>query len=169
MGKAQGGFEYARQCAAGRTLLLGCTGVELHLGELQIPVAVLVPYEFVDGARGLVEAVGIESRMNLGDSLLQTRGNPAVGVGERHRLAGILPAVVPFEVHQRETGRIPQLVAEVAVAFGALQVELDVATVGSEAGEREAQRIGAECRDAFRKFLAGALLDARRFPGVHQS
>ncbi len=38
-----------------------------------------------------------------------------------------------------------------------------------EAGEGEAQRIGAEGGDALGEFLAGALLDALRLFGIHQA
>ena len=68
MGQAQRGFEHAGEGAAGGALLLGRAGIELHLGEFQIPVAVFVPHEFVDRARGLVETIGLECRMHLGDA-----------------------------------------------------------------------------------------------------
>jgi hypothetical protein len=50
-----------------------------------------------------------------------------------------LAAVLAFRVHQHEAGRVPQLVAEVAVAFAAAQVEVDVASQRGVAGHREAQ------------------------------
>ena len=68
-------------------------------------------------------------------------------------------AVLAVAVHQHEARGVPQLVAEVAVALAALQVELDVAAGRGQAGEGEAQRIGAEGRDAVRELLARALLD----------
>src|SRR4030065_9316 len=60
----------------------------------------------------------------------------------------VLAAVVAFQVHQREAGGVPQLVAEIAVALGALQVELDVAAVRGQTREGKAQSIGAEGGDA---------------------
>ena len=147
--------------AAGGALLLGRAGVQLHLGEFQIPVAVFVPDEFVDGARGLVEAVGGEGFVHFGDGLLQACGDPAVGVRKVHRQAGVLPAVVAFQVHQREAGGVPQLVAEVAVALGALQVELDVAAVRGQTREGEAQGIGAEGGDALGELACGCVSRCR--------
>jgi hypothetical protein len=77
--------------------------------------------------------------------------------------------IMAFDVHQHEAGGVPQLVAEIAVAVAAVQVELDVAARRSEAGEGEAQRVGAEGRDAFREFLAGLLGDALGLLRVHQA
>src|SRR5690606_34419886 len=57
-------------------------------------------------------------------------------------------------VHQDEAGGVPQLVAEVLVALGAAEVELDVAAVAGERGDGEAQRVGAEGGDAVGEFLA---------------
>ena len=49
-----------------RGALLGfVAGGDLHLGQLQIPVAVFVPDEFVDRARGHVEAVAVEAGGDL--------------------------------------------------------------------------------------------------------
>ena len=45
---------------------------DLHLGQFHIPVAVLVPDEFVDGARGQVEAV-------VGESLVPLRSRRVAG------------------------------------------------------------------------------------------
>ena len=64
-------------------------------------------------------------------------------------------------VHQHVARGVPQLVAEVAVALDAAEVEADVAAHGRERGEGEAQRVGAVGRNALRKLLARRLLDRR--------
>ena len=69
------------------------------------------------------------------------------------------PAVLPLRVHQDIARGVPQLVAEVAVALDAAQVELDVAPGGGERGEGEAQGVGAEAGDAVGEVLAGLLGD----------
>ncbi len=70
-----------------------------------------------------------------------------------------LAAVLSLGVHQHVAGGVPQLVAEVAVALDAAQVELDVAPGGGQGGEGEAQGVGAEGGDAVRELLAGHLVD----------
>jgi hypothetical protein len=79
------------------------------------------------------------------------------------------PQVLALDVHQHEAGGVPQLVAEVAVALAAAHVELDVAARAGEAGEGEAQGVGAEGGDAVGEFLARLLLDAGGLLGVHQA
>ena len=58
-------------------------------------------------------------------------------------------AVLALAVHQHEARRVPELVAEVAIALAALRVEVDVAAERGERREGEAQRVGAEAGDAF--------------------
>ena len=41
-------------------LLAFIAALHLHLGELDVPVAILVPHQFVNGARKIVEAVFAE-------------------------------------------------------------------------------------------------------------
>src|SRR3954449_4785777 len=77
---------------------------------------------------------------------------------------GVFPeaAVLALAVHQHEAGRVPELVAEVAVALAPLRVEVDVAAEAGERAEGEAERVGAEAGDAVRELGRGVLLDARR-------
>src|SRR3954470_17083033 len=78
-------------------------------------------------------------------------------------------AVLALAVHQDEAGRVPELVAEVAVALASLGVEVDVAAKARQRGEGEAQRVGAEAGDAVRKFGRGVPLHARRRLGPTQA
>ena len=66
MREPQRGLEHAQQRAAraARDRLVGRR--EVDLGELEVPVAVLVPDELVDCARGVVEAVLGEPLLDLG-------------------------------------------------------------------------------------------------------
>ena len=64
-------------------------------------------------------------------------------------------AVLAFAVHEYESGRVPQLVAEVAVAFTALGVEINAAALRRERGEGEAQGVGAVGRNTVREFFFG--------------
>src|SRR3546814_4510257 len=69
---------------------------------------------------------------------------------------------VPLGVHQHETRGVPQLVAEVAIAFAALQVEVDIASQRCVGGHGEAQCIGAVSGKALWVVLGGFLADAGR-------
>jgi hypothetical protein len=55
VGQAQHGFQHAHQGAAGAALLGFVAGLDLDLGDFQIPVAELVPDELVDGLGDEVE------------------------------------------------------------------------------------------------------------------
>ena len=57
MGQAQHGFQRADQGPAGAALLGVVTGLDLDLGDFQVPVAELVPDELVDGLGDQVETV----------------------------------------------------------------------------------------------------------------
>src|SRR5690606_7162815 len=143
-------------------------------------VAVLVPDEFVDGLGEQVEAiVGVVLGAFSLDAL-QLGNDPAVGLREvviavRRAIAGgagaglAETAILSFAVHQYEARGVPQLVAEVAIAFAALHVELDVAAGRGQREEGEAQRICTETRDALGEFLLGALGDLLGLLGVHQA
>ncbi len=167
MREAQHGFQHAQQRAASGALLRVGTVLQLHLGDFHIPVAVLVPDELVDRLRDIVEAVVDEALLDLGLGALQQTDDPAVGLREIE--VAVRPAVLAFAVHKHKAGRVPQLVAEVAVAFTAVHVELDVAAGAGEAGEGEAQRICAVGGDALRELLARALLDLLGLLRVHQA
>ena len=98
--------------------------------------------------------------------MLQAVEDPALGIGARLRRAAGAEA---FAVHQREAGGVPELVAEVLVTLAAGQVELDVAAVGGQRSKGEAQRVGAEGRDALGVFLARGLFYLGRVGGLHQA
>ncbi len=148
MSKAQHGFQHADQRPPRAALLGVVTGLDLDLGDFQIPVAELVPDKFVDRLGEQVEAVVGEMLLDFGLDALQLADDPAVGetelepgftFGHDTDAAGLLLVVerevVARDVHQHEAGRVPQLVAEIAVAVAAVEVELDVA-----AGRGEARR-----------------------------
>ncbi len=137
------------------------------LGQFQVPVAELVPGEFVQRRGGVVEAVVGEALVVVGDGMAQARDDPAVdhlrrnGARRRDRLA--------LGHQQHEARGIPQLVAEVAVARHASEFEADVAALRGERGERESQRIGAVGLDALGKLLARGLVDGRGQVRLHQA
>ena len=170
MSEAQNRFEHRHERvtrgAAGRFVAL-----ELDFGELKVPVAVLVPDEGVDGIGGNVETIVGIGLTNVTDGLFELAQDPAVDEGERHRFirSGADAAVLTFDVHQHEAGGVPELRAEVAVAFGALEVEVDVAAERSIGGHREAEGVRAVGGDAFRIVLAKLLFNLRGLFGLAQA
>ena len=70
--------------------------------------------------------------------------------------------ILPFAIHQHKTGGVPQLVAEVAVAFAALTVEADVAAQRRQRCKGETQSIRAKGRNAIWEFLFGIFTHSRR-------
>jgi hypothetical protein len=145
--QAQQGFQHPHQRAA-RAGLGGGGGVarSAPAWKAPVPVAVLVPEEFIDacapGRSGTRPWLG-----HLPARCAASARYPAVGQAEVVLLAqrGLLRRTSwLFTVHQHEARGVPDLVAEVAVAFDAVQVELDVAAGGGERRKGEAQRVGAE-------------------------
>ena len=82
----------------------------LRLGQLEVPVAELVPGEVVQRFARPAELIAVEGRIDLGANLFQPAQDPAVGIGElvetrQRRRRGT--------VHQREAGGVEQLGDEV--------------------------------------------------------
>ena len=149
MGAAGAGwFQYAHEGAACGALGCRAAGLDLHFCQLDVPVAIFVPHKFVQRLRGKVEAVGFKGFGNGGFGLLQFADNPLVGEGKRQRLHFVLTAVFVFGVHQHEIGGVPQFIAEVAVAFGAFEVEVDAAAEAGIARHSEAQS-DPDCTQAY--------------------
>ena len=153
VGQPQDGFEHADQRAAGAALLGGVARLDLHLRDLQVPVAELVPDELVDRGGDVVQAVLGEALGHVGFGALERRDDPVVGRGEGVVLLG---EILAFAVHQHEPRGVPELVAEVAVALAALGVEIDVAAEAGVAGHGEPQRVRPVRRHALRELLAHA-------------
>ena len=177
MGQPQDGFQHAQQGVAGAATLGGVLVVQFDLGQFQVPVAVAVPDEAVDGVGGQVEAVFGQGLGHFGLGALQFGNDPAVDRAEVHELAGaaVLLAgpgeavVMAFDVHQHKAGGVPELVAEVAVALAAADVEVEGAREVGQRGEGEAQGVGAEGGDAVGEVLLDVLLDAGLVVGAHEA
>ena len=127
----QQAFEHVQQRVARAVGRGGVVAVQCRLGELDEPVAEVVPGELVQRLRQQVEAVGGEVLLGFGGGLRQLREDPALGIGAAAAARRV--KLRAFGVHQHEARGVPQLVAEVLVALGAAQVELDVAAVASPA------------------------------------
>ncbi len=112
-----------------------------RLDQLEIPVAIDVPDEVIDGAGRLVEAEGLQGLGDGGKRPLALAGDPAV---QRHLGGGRIEAGARHAfVHLGEARGVPQLGGEVAIALDAGRAELDVAPLRRHGGQGEAQRVGA--------------------------
>ena len=123
MGQAQHGFQHAHQGAAGAALLGLVAGLDLHLGQFQIPVAVLVPDEFVDGLGEQVEAVVGEVLRDFLLDALQPADDPAVGEAEFERVREP-PQAGPFCWCSRARSWPSQFISTKRVAFHSLLQKL---------------------------------------------
>ena len=166
--QAQRHFQHAHQGATGAALALDRrVFVPQHrLGQFQVPVAILVPDELVQGLGGQIETELVELAGHFGFGALQLRDDPAIRQAQFNGFA-VLAAVFAFVQHVAR--RVPDLVAEVAIAFDAAHVELDVATGGGQRAEGEAQGVGAVAGDAVGELVAGLLLDLFRQFRLHQA
>ena len=111
--------------------------------------------------RGHVEAVGVQRFGNGAFHLLQARDNPLVDKAVGQRGAFVLAAIVAVYIHQHKAAGVPQFIAEVAVALGAFEVEIDAAPQAGVAGHGEAQGVGTEHGNARRKQFFGVFLYLR--------
>ncbi len=167
VGQTQHSFQRAHQGAAGCALLLRRAMGDLGLGDFQIPVAILIPDELVDGLGGEVQAVVGKALRHLLFGALQLRGDPAVGGAEVHIAVGAAVAATlihatvegfeSIDLHQHKARGVPQLVAEIAVALAALGVEVDIAAQRGHRGKSEAQGVSAVGGNAAREFFLGGL------------
>ena len=114
------------------------------------------------------ETVFGKAFFHFGGSALEFGFDPAIGQREVHVAAG-KSAIRAFRVHQDETGGVPEFVAEIAVTFATVQIEIDVSAQRSIAGHGEAEGVGTEGRNAFPEFLAGRLGDGVGLFRIHQS
>src|SRR3569832_1151175 len=168
MSEAQYGLERLDQCPP-RTAPRRGTAVRIvehGFAEFEVPVAELVPGEFINRLRHEIETIPLAVLAHLPRDALQTRAYPAIGEAE---FEVAFAAIVSFGVHQYVTRGVPELVAEVAIALDAAEVDLDVAARGRERGKGIAKRIGAEGGAAYGKILARGLLDLFCHLGLHEA
>ena len=104
------------------------------------------------------------------DAGRKARTDPAVGESAARRHGGGCSTVALRLGGLQHVARgVPELVAEVAVALDAADVEGDVARQRGERGERHAQGVRAIGGNAVGELLAGRLLNGRRKARLHQA
>src|SRR5581483_7569049 len=103
------------------------------LRQLDVPVAQLVPGELVQRRGHEVEAIGLHGGLDARERPAEARSNPAV----RHRCLRIPArieagrgALALAGGPEHEAGCVPELVAELAIALDAREIEADLARGG---------------------------------------
>ena len=84
MRQTQQGLQHGHQGVTGGALLGLRALAQYRLGQLQIPVAELVPDKFVQHASRDVEAVGVQRGAEVADGDLQLGLDPAIRQAELH-------------------------------------------------------------------------------------
>ena len=121
---------------------LACLVVALQgrLDKFQVPVTEDMPDELVDRASSIIEAIGFNALRNGSCSFFRFTDNPFIdALAQSGRVKTRNPLAF---VHLQEAGSIPDLGAEVAIAFDPRRGELDIAALCRHRRERKAQRIG---------------------------
>ena len=166
MRKAQKTFQNGNQRITRAAQFRFRTAVHDRLRQLQVPVAELVPGEFVQDACRDVEAIAVQRVAECFHRLVKFRQDPAVCQRQGH-FAAVKAAILIFGVHQHEAAGVPQLVTEVTVTFQTLHIPVDVTTGGGQRRQGEAQGVGTVRFDPVRELLLGTLADFLRQLRLH--
>src|SRR5438093_1388282 len=98
---------------------VGLRFTELDLGDLEVPVAELVPQEIMGGTNGFTELKVFKQASDVDRHFIGPTNDPAVGLRARTRYSlQRFPNIAVREVADvcdDEAARVPQLVDEVAI------------------------------------------------------
>src|ERR1700682_6763945 len=106
---------------------------------------------------------------DLGFRALHAAPDPSVSDRKPCRLGWIEADILAVDVHEHESRRVPQLVAEIAIALAAREIEVERPAKGREAGKGETHRVGAVSRNAVWKLSLDPLLDRGTLLLQHQA
>ena len=131
---------------------IGSAFLQRKLCKFNVPVTQLVPGEFINCLRRVVQFKIAQSLFNGFRDSLQARDDPTIrnrefhvmsmqplGRATRRFLNGLSRCRIELKVE--ELGRIPDLVAKSAVPFHPVDGQLDVAPLPRHRGQGETQRI----------------------------
>ncbi len=147
--------EHVPEDAAGQVRRGLVGAVQRRLGQLQVPVAELIPGEVVQDLADLRELELLEQRVRLGYHGGQPGQDPPVRDAEPGPVRRGQRDLVPVArrgagvhaVDEREPGRVPELVAEIARPGHPFLAERHVAARARAPGQREAGRVSPEPGD----------------------
>ena len=93
-----------------------------RLAELEIGAAKLVPREGIERPRGVGKAIFVGAVIHLGGHTRQPAGEPAILEGfESAPSSSEIACLVILEIHEHESGGVPELVGKVAPCLEALR------------------------------------------------
>ena len=115
--------------------------VKAFLGQFDVPVAVGIPDEVVNGIGSVAEFKFIEVFRDFRDGFIEGREDPAVGQGQVF-IFGNEGFIEIAEVHDDEFRGVPNLIGKVAVGFDAFHVEAHVVARRIARNQGEAQCVG---------------------------
>ncbi len=119
--------------------------IEQWLDEFEIPIAIDIPNEFVERTSCLVKAPRFQFTRDIRRAFRGLADDPLV----HELLWACWIELIPHRafIHLRETRGVPELGAEIAIAFDALFAEFDVAPLRRHRRQSEAQGISAKLID----------------------
>ena len=146
--------KHEEQDLLGSALAALVFAVETGLGQLDIPVAVVVPDEVIDLLDRHAKLKLIQILCDLAGDAVELGENPAIS-DFQFLLRGQL-VLFHAEVHQHETAGVPELVGKVAHGLAVLHVEAHI-VAGAVAGDHvHAQGVGAVAVDHLQRVDAVA-------------
>ena len=115
--------------------------VKAFLSQFDVPVAVGVPDEVVNGIGSVAEFKFIEVFRDFGDSFIEGREDPAVSQGQVFifRNKGFVKIA---EVHDDEFRSVPDFIGKIAVCFDAFHIKAHVIARRVARNQGEAQCVG---------------------------
>ena len=173
MREAKRGFQLTYKhaaCGARRCMVacLFCFG-DLYFGAFNVPVAILVPDEFVERFCGEVETIRVEAFRNILLGELQAAKQPFIDERKGHRCVTRDAAILAFHIHQNEACGVPQLVAEVAIALAAREVKVQRHRHRAQRRKGKAHGVRTIRRNAVREVFANVFLGLFAVAGEHQT
>ena len=118
---------------------LGVLPLKAGFGELDIPVAIVVPDEIVHLLGCHAQLVLVHILRDLGDDRVELGEDPLVL--QLQVLGQLTP--VDGEIHHQEAGGVPDLIGEVTHGLAPLGIEAHIIPGGVSGDQVEAQRVRA--------------------------
>jgi len=138
----QGGKGIKEYRLGGGPALLVIILEQVRFNQFQVPVAEFMPGKLVNGLGCFVETILGKGFIHRHNGFLEPVEDPVVS---QRIISRVNPGVrlKTVQVHESETGRVPDFVAEIAVAADPGFGHADVPPLGGEGGKGKTQGVGA--------------------------
>ena len=122
--------------------------------EFHIPVAEIIPDEFIDAPGGFAQFIAVQIGAGGFGGFIETGEDPAIVKAE----FVIVPhaVFVAFQIHQHKAAGVPDLIGKVSCAVQSFVTEAEVVPGGVPGHQHKAERIGAVAVDFFQRVDAVA-------------